>query len=139
MIELKISNADIKALTKHIEQQTADIMETIGIKTYNAITAQGNFPYWSGSYISSWKISTGTSSPSDKSYNPPDQRTRDKYPVPPNVYDIGEVKYGESVFISNYAPHAAMVESEGTPTHPDGGWHTGTAAINEVVGSYKGK
>ncbi len=135
-IELSVPDGAMAKLTKSIKRQIAKRVEDVGLKVYNTIVLGEltgvESPYFSGAYISSWEISKGI--PRTK-FNEP-QNIRNVYARPGPKLDLGGVKFGQRVFISNASPHASIVEYEGTPTHPQP-WLTATHARNQVVMTYK--
>ena len=59
-----------------------------------------------------------------------------QYAIPEVKYDIGQVNPYQSVFISNYAPHAYQVEFNGTPKHPDP-WMIAHHAVSSASTSFR--
>ena len=128
----------MEKLEKSIKNKLAKVVENVGLQVYNTIVLGHmtgvDSPYYSGSYISSWNISKGIPR---AQYNKP-TGIPNTYQVPGPKLDLGGLKFGQKVFISNAAPHAKQVEYEGTPTHT-GGWMVATHAKNQVVMTYKFK
>lgn len=127
---VKISKAAFKNVEKYIKKRVTEITESVSLKIYNGIIL-GEYPYWSGSFISSWRLSIGSP---DTSYNAPGNIGQ--YSVPGVKYDL-KVRFGQTVFISNNAPHAYQVEFMGTPRHKGEGWYVAHHAVNNTVLTYK--
>lgn len=130
------SQFDLDKIRSLIEKKISETTERVALKIYNSILLN-EFPFYSGSYISSWNINVGSP---DTSFNPPsDWGTKGpnvQYAVPQIKYDLGNINPYQSVFISNYAPHAAIVEFDGTPRHPDP-WMIAHHAANSSVSSFR--
>lgn len=130
-VSVKIPDASLKAIKRSIEAKLKERLELVALQAYNYIVTH-EYPYYSGSYASSWNIQAGTP---DKSYNQP-LLNRGYYPEPDvklgfkvnNVYD--------KVFISNYTPHARMIELSGSPTHPTP-WLIAASARDATVLRYR--
>ena len=104
-----------------VKQLVQDTAEEVWIRIVEG--QPGNeYPYWSGSYISSWQVSFGNSVP--RSYNEVELSASGL--SIPGIYrapgrDIPAVPSAYTVVnISNAAPHASEVEHDGTPSHPTG-------------------
>jgi hypothetical protein len=132
-IEMHVDKSAISRLEKYIKRRIAEKTKDVGLNVYNTIVLDlVDSPYYSGSYISSWRISAGLPTFSyNESAGLPNQ-----YTAPNPKLDLGGVMFGQKVYITNSAPHAKQVEYEGTPRH-EGGWFTATHAKNVVVMSYK--
>lgn len=130
------SQFDLEKIRRLIEKKSSEVVEHVALKTYNAILLN-EFPYYSGSYISSWNINVGAP---DTSFNAPSAwGTRGpnvQYAIPEVKYDIDQVNPYQSVFISNYAPHAYQVEFNGTPKHPDP-WMIAHHAVSSASTSFR--
>lgn len=136
-IKFEVSPKAIKNLEASIKKKISQVVEKVGVQVHNAVVT-GNYPYYSGSYISSWNISKGSA---DLEYNEP-SGLRSAWAKPEVIYDLnflGGVSFGQRVYITNATPHARMVEFEGTPTHSEDGWFTATHARNQIVLTYKFK
>lgn len=133
-VGFKIPDGAMAKLEKSIKKKLANAVEDVGLQIYNSIVMDVvDSPYYSGSYISSWTISKGL--PKIGTFNLSTGKPN-VYDNPPPLLDLGEVGFGQNVYITNAAPHAKQVEYEGTPWH-DGGWKTATHARNLAVMSYK--
>ena len=130
-IGFRIPQGALEACRKQIESKLSRVVADVAVKTYNSILHQ-EFPYYSGSYISSWNINIGSS---DRSYNEPVWQ-RGVYIAPREARAITLPSAYSKVYLTNAAPHAYQVEYEGTPKH-SGGWEIATAARNNTVMSYK--
>jgi hypothetical protein len=130
-IGFKIPAGALEACRRQIEEKLSRVVVDVAAKTYNNILHQ-EFPYYSGAYISSWRISVGSP---DRSFNEPLWQ-RGVYLAPREVRGLSIASAYQPVYISNYAPHAGKVEYEGTPKHSDG-WYIATAAKNNTILSYK--
>lgn len=130
-IGFRIPQGALEACKKQIESKLATIVADVATKTYNSIL-RSSWPYYSGSYISSWNISVGSK---DSSYNDPVWQ-RGVYLAPREVKTLSVPSAYTKVYISNSTPHAMQVEIDGTPTH-DGGWYIAAHARNNTLGSYK--
>lgn len=130
-IGFKISANALDTLRKQVEETLSRVVVDVAVKTYNNILHQ-EFPYYSGSYISSWNISVGSP---DTSYNEPLWQ-RGVYLAPREAKTLSIASPYQTVYISNYTPHAYQVEYDGTPKHL-GGWYIATAAKNNTIMSYK--
>jgi len=131
-IKFEVSKKNLNRLENFIKKKLAQITENIGVQTYNMILT-GEYPYYSGSYISSWNLSVGSP---DMNYNVP-SGLRGAWTPPEIVYGLGEISFGQKVYITNAAPHASLVEYEGTPTHPENGWYIAAHAKNQILLTYK--
>ena len=131
-IGFKIPAGALEACKKQIEAKLAGVVADVAVKTYNNILHQ-DFPYWSGSYISSWNISVGSP---DRTYNEP-VWTRGVYIAPREARNITLPTPYQTVYISNYTPHAGLVEYQGTKTSGFQPWHIATSARNNTVLGYK--
>ena len=141
MIKLKVDRSVKKSLEEYIEDEMTKIVSDLGSKIYNQIILdESNSPYWSGAYITSWNLNSGSP---DTSYSDPDSAPRgsnSRYPAqghfgePAIITNFKAAPY-EIVYITNYAPHAAMVEFDGTKSHPDP-WMTAHHGVNTVMGLY---
>jgi len=139
-MRIDISEGVMTKLEKSIKRKLANIVEDVGLQVYNSIVLQlVKSPYYSGSYISSWTVSKGL--PKIGTFNPPPTPwQRNVYGVPQPVLDLGTVGFGQSVYITNAAPHAKIVEYTKTGKDaPAGGWRTATHARNMTVMTYKFK
>lgn len=128
-----VPETSVAAIKKAVERKARESVELVALKIYNTIVTGsegGDYPYYSGSYISSWNIQY--SSP-DTSYNKP-YRNRGYYIAPSPV--LGLSGEGNVIYISNYVPHAGQVELEGTPSHPSP-WMQAHRAVNDVIGKYR--
>jgi hypothetical protein len=137
IVNFKVSPQALQNLTLSIKKSMSKITEKVGVQIYNAvISGEGiNYPYWSGSYVSSWRITIGTPAPSGD-YNI--AHRPNVFQPPTHITDLaGDATFGQHIFITNNVPHAAQVELIGTPRHPDGGWHTAAHAVNQIVYGYK--
>jgi len=137
-VRLDIPSGAMQKLERSIKSSITKAVKNVGLQVYNTIV-MGNMtgvksPYFSGSYLSSWNISVGIPK---ASYNVP-TGVPDTYPPPSPQLELGNIVYGQKVFITNTAPHARQVEEIGTPTHP-GGWFVAEHAKNQVVMSYRFK
>ena len=133
-IRFKIDKSSLKSVNGFIEKQLTKITEQVGVKTYNQILL-GSYPYWSGSYISSWNISSGSP---DKTVNaPPKDRSQNVYAVPEIIYRVENVQPYQPIYISNYTPHSYKVEYMGTKYSPHEGWYVATNAVNTISLSYR--
>ncbi len=143
MIDFSKFNAD--SLTKAIEKHVKDVTEQIAVRTYNYIL-DNEFPYFSGAYISSWRISAGSI---DYSFNPapafqPAERdvgiresiSRGIHEVPTNINSVIGLKPFESVYITNSVPHAYKVENEGTNTSKFLPWKIAAHSVNNALVGY---
>ena len=131
-IGFRIPQGALDACKKQIEAKLATIVADVATKTFNSILHQ-DFPYYSGSYISSWNISVGSR---DSSYNDPVWQ-RGVYMAPREVKMLSVPSAYTKVYISNSTPHAAMVELDGTKTSNFQPWHIATSARNNTVLGYK--
>lgn len=135
-VRVTVPKGAMAALEASIKQKLANVVEDVGLQVYNSIVMNVvESPYYSGSYISSWTISKGL--PKIGTFNaPPTPMRRGVYDNPNAILDLGGVKFGQNVYITNAAPHAKQVEYDGTPRH-DGGWKTAAHAKNLAVLTYK--
>lgn len=137
MIEFKVSKSTLANLQKALELKSAEVVEKTALKLYNSIL-MNEFPFYSGSFISSWRVGIGEM---DKSFNAPaDWGTKGpnvQYPVPSVKFDIGTVLPYQEVHVSNSAPHAYKVEYEGTKTSDYRPWMIAHHARTQAVMSYK--
>jgi hypothetical protein len=136
-LSFKVDPKVLKGVENYIKGEVARITESVGLKTYNSIV-MGEYPYWSGSYVTSWNLSVGAPK---FSINEP--AGKNEYPRPDESYYLinrkgneYNVQFGQIVYLTNATPHAMQVEYEGTPTH-DGGWYIAHEAVNQTVLSYK--
>ena len=137
IVNFKISPQAIETLSQSLKRSVAKLTENVGVQMYNAvISGEGvNYPYWSGSYVSSWRITIGVPA-SSSDYNL--AHRPNVFQPPPHIPNmVGDVTFGQHIFITNNVPHATQVELTGTPRHPDGGWHTAAHAVNQIVYGYK--
>jgi hypothetical protein len=133
-IGFRIPQGALEACRKQIESKLARVVADVAVKTYNNLLHQ-DFPYWSGSYISSWNISAGSP---DTNYNTP-LWTRGVYIAPRESRGITVPSAYTKVYISNYTPHASLVEYSGTKTSNFQPWYIATSARNNTVLTYKYK
>ena len=131
-IKFEVSKKKLDKLEKFIKKKLTQITENVGVQTYNMILT-GEYPYYSGSYISSWNISVGSP---DLKYNVP-SGLRGAWSIPEVIYSLSGVSFGQNIYITNAAPHASLVEYEGTPTHPENGWYIAAHAKNQILLTYK--
>ena len=133
MIKLKVSKADLMKVKKELLEKANDIRDDFAVKTYNSIvTNESHYPYWTGSYISSWNITVG-----DKKGKTNKSDVEDEFSPPAPVTNLTFSSLGQPVYISNYAEHAYQVEYLGTGTHHHEGWFTANHALNTTRLSYK--
>ena len=130
-----VSEASIAAIKKAVEAKAREVMELAAVKIYNTIVTGsegGDYPYYSGSYISSWTIQAGSPKTAFKQpyFNP------GMYDAPDPVLGIKGGEQTQVIYISNYAPHAGQVELSGTPRHTMP-WMQAHMAVNDVVGKYR--
>lgn len=130
-VSVKIPDASLKAIKKAVEAKLMKVVEEVSLKTYNYILTH-DYPYHSGSYISSWNINV--SSP-DRSFNAPAEPN--KYPAPTVKLDLNLSNPYQKVYLTNYAPHSYQVEVIGTPTHPNDGWYIAAEARYNTLLSYR--
>lgn len=134
-VQFKVSDAAIEKLIESVKKSITKITEDVAIQTYNLIVAnERQYPYWTGSYISSWNIQAGTPNTDYNLSNDPNTET---FPIPDIKYQLEGINFGEWVYITNAVPHAYLVEYMGTPTHEHEGWFTATHAVNQTVMTYK--
>jgi len=132
-VSFKISQSALLKLEESLKKSITKITKEAAVKTYNNIVGGSDFPYWSGSFISSWKISVGSR---DSEYNL--ANIPGVFDIPHQITDVpGSVHFGERIYITNSTPHAYQVEVLGTPLHPHEGWFTAAHAVNQTVLSYK--
>lgn len=130
-VTVSVPEASIKAIKKAIEKKLIQVLEDVSLQTYNYILTN-EYPYFSGSYISSWNINAGSP---DTSYNAP-LLNQNAYPVPTVKMQLGISNAYQPVYISNYAPHSMDVEVLGTPRHPTP-WLIAAGARNHTLMSYR--
>ena len=141
-VRFVVDKKSMTSVKKFIEKSLASITEQVALKTYNHIVDPlevGSYPYYTGSYISSWKITTvpnGKNDAPNKEYNPSNVEAG-HYARPSIIYDIGTVLPYEKIIISNYSPHSYKVEYMGTPKHSQQGWYVANHAVNNTVMTYK--
>lgn len=132
----KFSEAKVRKL---IGDKVAEVTERVALKTYNYLVGFADWPYWSGSYISSWKIGIGSP---DRSFNAPATRTTNG---PSVTYSVPDIEFHlpnknqpyQKIYISNSTPHAFKVEYEGTKSNDYHPWLTATVARNNTVQTFK--
>jgi hypothetical protein len=135
-IKFKVDPASVKKVEGFLQNEVAKITGQVAQRTYNSIvTNDGQYPYWSGAYISSWTIQAG--SPKFVS-NEGDTNQQGKYAAPSPVTGF-KVSFGVPIYITNAADHAYQVEYMGTPTHKHEGWFTANHAVYQTVLSYRFK
>lgn len=132
---VKISEASLAAIKAAVEDKAREVMEMTAVRIYNKIVtgSEGaDFPYYSGSYIASWKIQSGSP---NTSYKQP-YWNKNLYDAPDPVLGVSGGEKANVIYVSNYVPHAGQVELDGTPTHPSP-WMQAHYAVNDVVGKMK--
>lgn len=130
-VSVKIPDAAMRKVKQAIEAKLKEHLELISLQIYNYIVTH-DYPYYSGSYASSWNIQSGTP---DKSFNKP-LLNRGYYPEPDVKMALKVNNVYDKVYISNYTPHAAQVELSGTPNHPTP-WLIATEARNATIMRYR--
>lgn len=131
--DVKISEASLAAIKAAVEAKAREVMEMTAVRIYNKIVtgSEGaDFPYYSGSYIASWKIQSGSP---NTSYKQP-YWNKNLYDAPDPVLGVSGAEKVNTIYVSNYVPHAGTVELDGTPTHPSP-WMQAHYAVNDVVAS----
>lgn len=130
-VSVKIPEATLTKVRKAIEVKLKAHVEEIALHAYNYIVTH-EYPYYSGSYASSWNIRGGAP---DKSYKKPEFK-RGVYPEPDVKRDFNITNVYQTIYISNYVPHAAEVELVGTPTHTFP-WRIAAEAKNATLMKYR--
>lgn len=130
------SQFNIAGFTKAIENHVVEVTESLATKVYNHIILN-DYPYWSGSYISSWNINIGSIDPS---YNEPpswgSSEEKVSYSVPEIVNKLHGLKPYQAVYVSNATPHAEKIEDSGTKTSEYTPWKIAYHAFNNVSKSF---
>lgn len=131
--DVKISEASLAAIKAAVEAKARDVMEDTAVKIFNKIVtgSEGaDYPLYSGSYIASWTIQSGSP---NTSYKQP-YWNKNLYDAPDPVLGVSGAEKVNTIYVSNYVPHAGTVELDGTPTHPSP-WMQAHYAVNDVVAS----
>lgn len=133
--DVKISEASMKDIRQAVEAKAREVVELAAVRIYNKIVtgSEGaDFPYYSGSYIASWTIQSGSP---NTSYKQP-YWNKNLYDAPDPVLGVSGAEKVNTIYISNHVPHAGQVELDGTPRHPSP-WMQAHYAVNDVVGKYR--
>ena len=131
-IKFEIEKGAVQKVKEYLEEQALEIFEQLSVRTYNNIMEQRNFPYYTGSYISSWNIQAGGEDTSINLSN-----IKGAYAVPSQITNIPGITLGDKVSITNYVPYAYEIEFEGTYKSDYEPWMTANHAVNIAVSTYK--
>lgn len=141
MISLKVNEDSLNAVllaiqrkvAKTVQKTTDQIYKNIVTLDHSSVTYHHNAPYWSGQYMQSWRINESFV---DGSFASPRDPVENSYKFP-NVDNNNFVYSGgwNTVHISNSAPHAAKLETQGSPKHKHP-WmvahHSVSTAVNQL-------
>ena len=148
-VSVEVSQQSINKVKQALERKLAQIQERTALKLYNFIVdaridyargpnsgAPARAPQWSGAYMASWNIQSGSI---DTSHAVAPTSVRLKTPIFPraeNKYNINHTNYNVPIYISNMVEndqgesYAGAIENYGTPKHPNDPWKIARNAIN---------
>ena len=140
MIAVRLS-ADAKVkLRKMIDRKVADVAAKAATVAYNTAISYKE-PYWSGQFAASWQVSHGAPA---SLYLPATGRDSSgagaamHYPRHTQVSVLPDYASPyQKIYVSNTAPHAMMIEYEGSPNHA-GAWKIAFSSKQSAMKSIGG-
>ena len=134
MISFKVNPESLKGLERAISRKVAEVTARAASVAYNTAISYSE-PRWSGTWRASWDISFGH--PSDRRIEHPTNSGGKPSITHKRPYDQSVLPSYSSpftpIYVSNTADHAYKVEYEGTPTHPNEGWHIALHSKNQTL------